>query len=284
MDFKNITSRYKFPALWLVVFVIMLLPTGFVAKAQGDLLVYPKRLVFEGRTRVQRITLSNTGNDVATYSVSLIEYRMTETGDFVRISEPDTSQYFASPYLRVFPRKVELRPHESQTVKVQLVNTEKMNDGEYRSHLYLRAEKEQAPLGQKKKDDDLQTISVQLQPVFGISLATIIRKGTSNTETSISSIAYSSDELSNHFLHFNINRSGNMSTYGDITINYFTSSGKKYEVAVVKGIAVYTPTSVRKIKMLIEKPNKVDFNAGRFEVVYRENGKKTVITKADIEL
>lgn len=270
-------------SIWLLFFIAFFLSFDNVASAQGDLLIFPKRLVFEGRERVEKITLSNVGKDVAIYNISLIEYRMTEKGKFEKISEPDEGQNFATPFLRVFPRKVNLAPGESQTVKVQLTNTEKMGIGEYRSHLYFRSEKNDSPLGQNDDIKNKGSISVKLDAVFGISIATIILKGESTTVTSITNIKYSHDEEANHFLNFDIKRTGNRSTYGDITINY-TDGKKTHKVSTIKGLGVYTPGNMRSVKMLLQKPNRIDFSSGKFEVVYTENEKKKIIAKAELTL
>ena len=209
---------------------------------------------------------------------------MTESGDFERVTEADSEQRFATPFLRVFPRSVDLAPGESQTVKVQVVNTDKLKEGEYRSHLYFRAEKNNSPLGQDKVGENSETVTVMLEAVFGISIATIIRNGENNTAASISGIEYSNDEDSNHFLLFNINRTGDMSTYGDIRVNYISNKDKIYEVGRANGLAVYTPGNVRKIKMQIQKPNGIDFSTGKFEVVYTENEKKDIIAEAELKL
>ena len=78
--------------------------------AQGNLLITPKRVVFEGNKRSIDISLANIGDDTATYAISLIQIRMTEEGSFESITEPDEGQLFASPYLRFFPRSVTLGP------------------------------------------------------------------------------------------------------------------------------------------------------------------------------
>lgn len=283
----NVTKEASFFSCNTVRFVFLFAffySIAACALAQGDLLIFPKRIVFEGRDRVEQVILSNTGKESAIYNISFVEYKMTETGDFVRITEPDSGQRFATPFLRVYPRRVELAPGESQTVKVQLFNTEKLEEGEYRSHLYFRAEKNNKPLGQENDIKDSNTVSVKLEAVFGISIATIIRKGESNTVASISGLEFTNDEDSNLFLIFNINRSGNMSTYGDIAVNYISGENKKYEVARAQGLAVYTPGNVRKVKMLLQKQDGVNFSTGKFEVVYTENEKKELIAEAEIKL
>lgn len=251
--------------------------------AQGDLLIFPKRIVFDGKKKVEQIMLSNIGKDSAVFNISFIEYKMTEVGAFNTITEPVPGQWFASPYLRFFPRQVILAPNETQTVKVQMTNPNKLEDGEYRSHLYFRAEKINKPLGQvAKKLLDTTSVSVKLEAVFGLAIPTIINKGRSNTTTSISDLNYTNENNIDHFISFNINRSGNMSVYGDINV-YYISKDKSlpYEVAKVMGIAVYAPGTIRKIKILLPKPEGVTFKGGKFKVVYTKNESKEVIATAE---
>lgn len=278
------TRFFSFNAIRFAFFIALFLSVDISVLAQGDLLIFPKRIVFEGRNRIEQVILSNTGKEPATYIISFVQYRMNESGEFVAITEPELGQHFATPFLRVFPRRVELAPGESQTVKVQVINTEKMEDGEYRSHLYFRAEKNNKPLGQDNEVKDSTRITVKLDAVFGISIATIIRKGKSNTFTSISGLEYTHDTDANHFLKFDINREGNMSTYGAITINFISRENKKFEVGKAKGLAVYTPGNVRKVKMQLQKPDGIDFGTGKFEVIYTADESKTIIAEAGLKL
>src|SRR5688572_28815630 len=47
----------------------------------GDLMVSPTRVVLEGRKRNAELTLINTGSQRATYRISFIQMRMTDTGE-----------------------------------------------------------------------------------------------------------------------------------------------------------------------------------------------------------
>ena len=84
--------------LLLVLLVIFFSP----AFAQGDLLITPKRVVFDGSKRVMELNLANIGKDTARYSISLVQYRMTEDGNFEEITVPDPGQNFADKYIRFF--------------------------------------------------------------------------------------------------------------------------------------------------------------------------------------
>lgn len=251
--------------------------------AQGNLVVFPKRLVFEEKNRIERINLINTGKDTAVYNVSFVEFRMTEQGGFEAITLPDLGQQFASPYLRVYPRKFALAPNASQTIKVQLINISTLQTGEYRSHLYFRAGTN-SKLGQEKNDQPTKALAIEIKTIFGISIPTIVRKGTSNTLITISKLKYEDKSELGCFLDFEINRVGNMSVYGDITINYITSENQWFEVAKVKGIGVYTPGSVRKNKIILKKPKGIDFKRGKLNITYTMNESSEIIAEANLDL
>jgi hypothetical protein len=254
------------------------------AFAQGDLVVFPKRMVFEGRSKTQQINLTNIGKDSAAYNVSFVEFRMTELGSFEDVKEPDLGQKFASPYLRVYPRLVTLAPNESQTVKVQLINASNLDDGEYRSHLYFRGIKNSKPLGQQKAETNSGSLSVKIEAVFGVSIASIIRKGDSDTVVTISGLKFEKEADSVPFLSFDINRVGNMSTYGDIDVIYISIKGKSYTVGKIKGLGVYTPGTIRKNKMLLQKPEGLDFIGGKFKVIYTINESSDIIAEKELDL
>jgi hypothetical protein len=284
--FLNIVKRKEnalsaCPFKW-VVFIGSLLLSINTTSAQGDLLIYPKRIVFDGGTRVKQLILSNIGKDTAVYNVSFLQYSMNENGGFKAITTPDIGQYFATPYLRVFPRKVTLAPNESQIVKVQLTKATRLKEGEYRSHLYFRAKKNNSPLGQEKKVVDTTAISVKLQAIYGISIATIIKKGTSNTRTTISNLFYEKDKELNHFINFNLIRTGNMSTYGDIHIHYISGNNTIIELAKIKGVAVYTPSEIRKVKIQLASPQGIIFAGGTFKVAYTANESKVILADAEL--
>lgn len=65
------------------------------------------------------------------------------------------------------------------------------------------------------------------------------------------------------------NRSGNMSVYGNLIVNYVSTKGIITEVAVIKGIAVYSPTASRQLKMQLAQKPGVDYHNGKLNVVYK---------------
>lgn len=237
-------------------------------KAQGNLLIMPGRAVFEGSKKMVELNLANSGTDTASYTITMVQFRMKEDGSFEEISKPDPGQNFSDQYLRIFPRSINLAPKEAQLVKIQLINTSKLSPGEYRSHMYFRAVPVQKPLGEKDIPADTTTISVKLVPIFGITVPVIIRIGESTAKVNLSDYSFKVVNDSVPRLMLTFNRSGNMSVYGDLTVNYVAPTGKVTQVGLVRGIAVYTPNALRRFEMNLNKLEGVDYRSGKLQITY----------------
>lgn len=269
---------------YILSFIIISLSFFSKTLAQGNLLVTPKRVVFEGLKRSEELNLANVGSDSATYMISFIQIRMKEDGSVETITEPDSAQNFADKYLRVFPRRVTLAPNEAQTVKVQVTKTNELSPGEYRSHLYFRAVPNEKPLGEKELVKD-SSISVKLIPIFGISLPIIIRQGESNAKLSFSDVSFKVAPDSTPVLNVSFNRTGNMSLYGDIIVNYISSNGKTTQVGTVKGLAVYTPNTVRHFRLPLEQKSGINYHSGKLHIIYSDDSPKSMkLAEADVVL
>lgn len=247
------------------------LPSMFVTDvhAQGNLLIMPKRVVFEGAKRSEEINLANTGTDTATYVISFVQMRMKENGAFEKIMEPDSAQFFSDKNIRFFPRMVTLAPNEAQSVKVQVTKSGELAAGEYRSHMYFRAIPKEKPLGEKAVTNDT-SISVSLVPVFGISIPVIIRVGENDTKVSVTDVALKTFEDTIPAVSLTFHRSGKMSSYGDVVIEHISPEGKTTKVGMVKGLAVYTPNPSRRSQIKLNNVPGVDYHTGKLKVMYTD--------------
>jgi hypothetical protein len=250
----------------IIIAITHLLP--FDAVGQGNLLVTPRRVVFEGNVRSMDLNLANIGQDTATYAISMVQIRMNEDGSFETITEPDPGQNFADKYIRFFPRSVTLPPNEAQVVKVQLTNTDDLNPGEYRSHFYFRSISKVVALGEEEVEVDTTSISVRLIPVFGITIPVIIRVGPSKTEVTLSDIHLELNEDSKPTLSLKFNREGNFSVYGDLAVDHISSTGTITRVGIANGIAVYTPNAVRHFQFDLNTMPGIDYKSGRLQIVF----------------
>ncbi len=237
------------------------------AMTQGNLLLMPRRVIFEGSKRYEELNLANTGKDTARYVISLMHIRMTEDGRFEEISQPDSGENFADKYIRFFPHSVTLGPAESQVVKIQLTKISELAPGEYRSHIYFRAVPDKPPLGENKAVAD-SAISIHLIPVFGISIPVIIRSGETTCQVSMTDLSVKMTEDTMPMLNITFLRKGNISAYGDISVDYTSIYGNTVHVGSVKGIAVYTPNQVRRFQLALEKGKDINYHSGKLHIVY----------------
>lgn len=276
----NNPTKLKISIVLLFVFSCL---HGF---SQGDLMIFPMRAVFEGKQNILELNLSNSGVDTARYVLSMMEIKMKEDGSFETITQPEPGQYFASQYVRIFPRSVTLAPKESQTVKLQVNKASQLQPGEYRSHLYFRAVPKTTALGETSAKVDSSGISVKLTPIYGITIPVIVRVGENNTKTILSDASFKlQDTLP--VLSFQFKREGNMSTYGNLKIDYISEKGKVTTVKEVKGIAIYSPTPSRSIKLALNNLPEVDYKKGKLHISYEAatSGKKPiVIAESDLAL
>lgn len=240
----------------------------FTASAQGNLLITPRRAVFEGQKRSIDLNLANIGLDSATYAISLVQIRMKDDGSFELITAPDPGQNFADKNIRFFPRTVTLAPNEAQVVKVQLIKSGDLAPGEYRSHFYFRAVPGSAPRGEEKAPVDSGTISIKLTPIFGITIPVIIRIGEYSANISMTDIQLVNVNDTVPRLSLTFHRSGTMSVYGDLTVDHISSLGKITRVGIANGIAVYTPNTIRKFQFNLNRVPGVDFSSGTIRVLY----------------
>jgi P pilus assembly chaperone PapD len=268
MQEKTLLGRTNQFVLLFSGLILLSIITSTQVMAQGNLLITPRRVVFEGSKRTQDLNLANTGQDTAKYNVSIIQYRMREDGSFEEITDPDPGQNFADKFLRFFPRTVTLAPNEAQVVKMQLIKTNELKPGEYRSHIYFRAVPKQTALGTKEVVKDSTAIGVKLVPIFGITIPVIIHSGESTMKVSLSDAKLDIVNDSISRLQFVFNRTGNMSVYGDIKVEHVSPQSVVTVVGVINGIAVYTPNLLRRFQMELDKKKKVDYHSGSLKITF----------------
>ena len=253
--------------------------------AQGDLVIMPRRVVLDASKRTQELNIANTGTDSAKYVISVVQYKMLENGGFEEITEPEAGQNFATKNFRFFPRSVTLAPNESQTVKVQVINTADLQPGEYRSHLYFRAVAKE-PSAEDKASAQPKSVSVQLTPTFGIAIPVIIRNGNTNLNVKIDKPVLAINNSGVPQLTMTFNRTGNISVYGDLKIEYISATGKTTQVGIAKGVAVYTPNVARSLSLNLDKNPAIDYHKGKLNIIYTTSteSKPVVIASSQIDL
>ena len=190
--------------------------------AQGNLLITPRRVAFDGSRRSVDLNLANSGQDSATYAISLVQIRMTETGGFETITEPDPGQRFADGFVRFFPRSVTLAPNEAQVIKIEVTRRSQLEEGDPGLISISRAVPRAKPLGGRGSGGGGGFHMGKIDPcLFNVVTApVIIQMGESTTGVTLSDLKLNNPGDKDPNLEMTFNRSGNMSVYGDLTVDH----------------------------------------------------------------
>ncbi len=229
------------------------------ARAAGDLLVAPTRVILDG-ARGTEVILNNVGVQPATYRISLELRRMKADGTVEDVL-PEAANEKEKAVLAMItyaPRRVTLPPNQPQAIRIGARFAEGLPDGEYRAHMMFRAIPDAKP---PTPVEARQGLSIALTPIYGVTIPIIIRKGALTASASISDV-HVAQTADGPALAMTLLRTGTRSTYGRIRV---TKGGKTvYEAA---GIAVYPEVAQRAVALpvaaavlpLLTGPVKVEY-------------------------
>lgn len=254
----------------ITLFVLLLfLP---VSHALAEMMLYPTRIVFAGNQRAAQLELINNGTESATYRISLVNRRMSETGAFSEIAVPLPGEQFAEDLLRYSPRQVTLAPGAGQAVRIMVRKPANLATGEYRSHMLFA--KQPDPRGRTSVESSDAAadneIGIMLTALVGASIPVIVRHGNTDASVALTHLDLRRPADKAPVLAFVMERSGNQSVYGDLTISFTPHSGSKQVIARANGVAVYTPNPLRRASITLGQLNGSQLTNGALRVTYRE--------------
>jgi hypothetical protein len=232
-------------------------------------MVLPTRVVFSDKQRSAELTLINTGKKAATYRISFIHLRMDEVGSLGPVTTQIPGEQFADDLVRFSPRQIVLEPRVSQTVRLQLRKPADLAHGEYRSHLQFRAiDNESSSVDDPEPATGLD---IRLKPVYGVSIAVVVRNGELESSTTVSDIQLQpATDKSLPKLQAKFNRVGNASVYGDVEVSFSPKSGKSQVIGNLNGVAVYTPNPDRLVLVPLQLPDGLVLEKGQISIVYKQ--------------
>ena len=257
------------------VIVSLLWGIACQARAMGNLMVTPTRVMFEQRTRSAQVTLVNQGSETADFRISFIRQNMLENGDFVPLDE-DAEGLFSDPMIRFSPRQVKLPPGQSQVVRLMLRKPRDLADGEYRSHMLFQALPPATSSSVEKiaGDQNQDGITIELIPIVGVSIPVIVRHGDlqSRVELSDARLLPPSGGDTVPRLAVNIERSGSSSAYGDIRATFTPEGGQPLVVGQANSVAVYANLDRRRFQMPLNLPAGFSLANGVLDITFLAPG------------
>lgn len=240
--------------------------------AFADLMLFPTRVVMEDGVRSAQVELVNRDTTPASYKINLINRRMTETGEIVEAEDVRPDEAFADKMVFFTPRLVTLQPGSSQIVRIAVRRPPGLASGEYRTHLQFDRlpEIDSSNIEQLRQNSPAEAATFRLTALIGASIPVIVRQGATEATVTIAALGLTtSPDKREQALTFEIRRSGNRSTYGDIVATFEQPGSKPITLGMAAGVAVYVPNSVRRSSLPLTVPPGLKLQRGQIVLRYQ---------------
>ncbi len=244
-------NNYKIKFLFLV-FLTLSVTTFFLFPRHADAIaVTVKRVIFEGSKRAEVITIINNSNHKQTYRLGWKHFKMTEKKSLVAVPEDNIPPEIRPvvDMVHFSPRRFTLLPRSSQQVRMMLRMPSNLADGEYRSHLWIRPEKDVQAYRDSSNEGKKPGVSMKM--LAGVSMPIIVRKGDLDVSAEIQDFN-AVDQGGEIFTSFTLTRQGTKSAYGDLDF-ICNQGGNEYLLKFTRGYSLYAETSKRHVKKKIAK-------------------------------
>ena len=205
----------------------------------GDLLVAPTRIVLNG-SRGTEVILSNIGDEVATYRVSVELRRMKPDGSLEEVAAANDREKIAQDMILYAPRRVTIAPGQPQTIRIAARAPQGLADGEYRVHLLFRAVPPPRPV---RPAAEVKGIAFELIPVYGVTIPVVVRLGNLQAKVGIANVALTRKD-GKPAVALDLSRAGDRSVFGDVRV---FKAGVRDPIAIQRGVAVYTEVRSRHV-------------------------------------
>lgn len=242
----------------ITLFIALFAPFLLISNDSNSALrMILKRVVLEGGKRAENLTLINSSDEQKTYRLEWRQMVMTPDDGLMHVDKADLPENVkpSSDFIRYSPRRVTIPPRSTQIVRLALRMPAGVEDGEYRSHLWVRQEVNPEKLRRKYMEENPVAegkfgIGVTMLP--GVTLPVIVRKGNLDARLNIEE-AFVKIQGGEIQTAMNLVRSGNKSTYGDLDF-ICNPEGEAYALSSRSGIAVYTELDSKKVSFNLKMP------------------------------
>lgn len=212
----------------------------------GQLAVSPERVLFQGRSRTQELSLTNPGAVPATYR---LDFQCLAMGEDGRLHQVESLPRNAAPLLRLSSRQVTLQPGERQTVRIILRKPSDLPEGDHRIHLRMQAIPTPDPLPNPTEIDS--GIQVHLRPLPAIAVPIHVRHGQVQPAFQIEELAWTQKKLG-----FTVRMTGNATLAGTLRVRYQPqASSRLHPVTQIEGFVHYADLPRQRVTVTAEAPD-----------------------------
>jgi P pilus assembly chaperone PapD len=236
-------------------FLFLYLPTF------AQLQVYPTHVFLNQRTTSSHLNLKNTTDQTQKYKIDLKFYKMTKAGEFIESHDIKEQTLSLRKNIKFSPQEVTLDPNSQQTVRLMLVDHEKLQAPEYYIHIYF------IPNNPPPKKDTTTNNNFSLQGRVAIAIPILFRNGDIKYQPSFDKIKAKLEKNGDLSISGILKSEHQNFFYGQFEV-YKIQDSKEEFVASLKGASSYI--SEKNMNWLIKKS---DLDAKQIKILPQDNFK-----------
>lgn len=283
-------SRRMLTKCMLGLSLLAATPTGSFAQAGADLNVSPKRIVFSAETRSSTVLVFNRGGSEVTYNIDLVDRVMTPDGQIISVADAAAKPEAASVAKKVAsatalinftPRRVTLKPGDSQTIRIRVLRPPELAAGEYRTHLTITAAppEDTGLTAEQAVSASDGKVAVRLVTVFSISIPLIVRQGGPDVGATITDVKYLDAEPAGGALSLQLTRKGASSLFGDVEVRPAGAPRATVPLGLIRGVGVYPEIDRRLVQF---KLSRALVRGEHLDIVFRDDDTRSGETLAAV--
>lgn len=154
--------------------VLLLAVCSMAVSATAGIMIYPKFLSFDDKTKSAEVTLINSSAlESSNYRITLTYKKQNPDGSYTEVATEEIPADSITKLLRYSPRSVMLKPSQSQTVRVLKRLPANLEPGEYVGYItFTEVLLEKAATKESLKPG---TFSVKITPIPSFSIPIFVR-------------------------------------------------------------------------------------------------------------
>ena len=258
------TSRRHLPAL---VAGLAALLSSVQAAAEARLFIHPTLVMFSGTQRSETVHIVNQGDATGVVELAWVDFAMTPEGGLS--AREGGAPWSLQPFVRYSPRRVTLKPGETQVVRIALRSSGDAAEVEYYSHLRvltLEDDLQRATARPKTK----ATASLSVEARTAIAIPVVWRNSDAAPRAAITSAR---PVPGTNELVVEVHRTGALSTRGYLHV-LGAAGGIPEPLSEPVPLVIYPSIDVRKIPVRLTKPIEDARMAGA-QIIYSPDAELT---------
>ena len=228
--------------------------------------MHPTLVELSDGQRSTTVSVVNQGDATGVFTIDWVDYTMTEDGGLV-VHEGD-APWSLRPHTRYSPRRVTLRPGETQRVKLALRRGVDVPEGEYYSHLKVLILNDNVDAAAEQPGGEAATTQRTLTVRARTALAVPVIWRNSRAKP-LAVIETARFDPKSHELSVHVSRVGLLSTRGYLHVVHTAADGSRRTLAEPTPFVIYPSVGRRVARIAISavSADAID-SAGQVDVVY----------------